>query len=696
MPVLDETLLEDAVKKYKHELTHKFNKHFPEKIKCLCDRPKLPWFDDSLKSQRLRVRSRERVWLKYGENHQWEAYKHERNIYKKMMFSKKKSFFSLAVSKAKGDTKALYQLANNLTGKILENPLPEHTSDEDLAEDFVSFFLDKILTIRSKFIGTDELTIKQKEGVPGLVRFATITESDVKDLIMSMKTKSCELDPIPTHILKQPSVLNKLLPAITKIVNLSLSNGEFPTAWKNAIVRPLLKKQGLELNYKNYRPVSNLQFISKVTEKAVLKQFIDHCDTYNLIPAYQSAYRRGFSCKTSVLYLLNSALWAMESQCLLPCVMLDLSAAFDTVDHDLFLEVMEKRFAISGLALSWFEMYLRPRTFKVSVGPKYSSNKDLTFSVPQGSAAGANFFVAYCETLISAIPPTVTLQGFADDHFMHKPFKAGNRTAESLTISTLSSAFEEVQAWMQGMRLKLNPEKTEFIVFGGRQQLQKLMTKSIEVGGAEVAASPMVKCLGTHLDSSLKMSDHIMLKCKSAMHNFHRIASIRRYLDQDSCETLVLTLVISHLDYSNAALSGLPDTLINKYQRIQNMSAKLVLRRSKFSSATDALKTLHWLPIRLRIKFKLLTIVHKCLYGIAPQYLKNLLKIKPNPTRVLRSNINSEMLLEEPRLKCKTFAAWSFSSVGPVEWNRLPQQLRLNTNLVTFKKELKTLLFGQF
>ena len=693
---MNTTTLQDAVDHYESELTSKFNANFLEIVKTFTDRPKVPWFSDSLKAQRLIVRNRERIWLKYSQDHQWEAYKTERNKYRMMLTTQKRQFYSLAVSKVKGDSKALYQLANNLTSHVLENPLPPSTSDSDQSEIFADFFLDKILKIRGDLNDKDALIIKPREGVPVLQKFSSITESDVKRLIMDMKTKSCELDPIPTYILKNEDVLKAALPVLTKIVNLSLSTGTFVQNWKNAVVRPLLKKKGLDLIYKNYRPVSNLQFISKLVEKAVLAQFIHHCDTYNLLPAYQSAYRSGFSCETSVLYLLDKALWAMETQCVLPCVMLDLCAAFDTVDHDIFLEIMEKRFGIKGLALSWFESYLRPRSFKVCVGNNYSKNRDLAFSVPQGSAAGVNFFVSYCESLASVVPPTISLQGFADDHFMHKPFKAGHQTAKRLTISTLEATFNNIKGWMDGMRLKLNPDKTEFIIFGSRQQLTKLNTKSIEVGDTAVTTTPVVKCLGTHLDAYLKMTEHVLLKCKSALYNFHRIASIRKFLDQDSCATLVLTLVISHLDYSNAALVRLPNTLINKYQRIQNMGAKLVLGRSRYTSSTEALKILHWLPIKFRTKFKLIVTVHKCLYGIAPQYLKDLLTIKPPPTRLLRSNTDCEMLLIVPKYKLKTFASRSFSVAGSEEWNRLPRTLRLNNNLSSFKKCLKTLLFENF
>ena len=132
-----------------------------------------------------------------------------------------------------------------------------------------------------------------------------------------------------------------------------------------------------------------------------------------------------------------------------------------------------------------------------------------------------------------------------------------------------------------------------------------LSTKSIQAGDSIIPTSDCVRCLGTHIDKNLKLSTHVMLKCKMAMWNYTRIKSIRPYLNRSTCETLVLSLVMSHLDYSNSILSGYPDTLINKYQRVQNLCAKLVLCRDNYSSSTQALIDLHWLPIVYHVKFKI-------------------------------------------------------------------------------------------
>ena len=179
--------------------------------------------------------------------------------------------------------------------------------------------------------------------------FNVMTEEEVINIIRSMPTKSCENDAIPTKLFKV--ILEKLGSVITSIVNLSLTTGVFADAWKSAIVRPPLKKSGIELAAKNYRPVSNLPFISKVVEKCMLCQFRKHCDTNHLLPDYQSAYRKNYSCETALVKFQNDILWSMENKNITATIAIDLSAAFDTVHHDILLDVLNKRFGVSNKAL---------------------------------------------------------------------------------------------------------------------------------------------------------------------------------------------------------------------------------------------------------------------------------------------------------------------------------------------------------
>ena len=235
------------------------------------------------------------------------------------------------------------------------------------------------------------------------------------------------------------------------LINLSLQEGVFAESWKMAIICPLIKKLGLELVYSNYRPVSNLPFLSKVVEKCMLKQFNIHCDN-NLLPDYQSAYRQNYSTKTSIIKLCNDVLWAMENQQLTAFTAIDLPAAFDTVDHDILLNVLTTKFNVTGTALKLLDSYLRPRFCKVAVNGCFSSNKELKFSVPQGSCAGPVLYTAYSSTMAKVVPKmslylgmqmTMVLRHHAD------PFSRKRRKQ----LKVLEKCAVELKAWMDKNRL---------------------------------------------------------------------------------------------------------------------------------------------------------------------------------------------------------------------------------------------------
>ena len=447
-------------------------------------------------------------------------------------------------------------------------------------------------------------------------------------------------------------VLEACLSAITQIINMSLTNGEFCENWKVAVVKPLLKKPGLNLISKNHRPISSLPFISKLVEKCMLKQLMEHCENHNLLPDFQSAYRKHYSMETSLIRLTNDILWSLERQHITSLAILDLLAAFDTIDHNIFLHILEQKFGFCGRALKWFQNYLRPQSFTVNINGKYLRSKNLEFSVPQGSCSGANLFTCYCSLITDSIPSFVTLSGFADDHSIRRCFPAKFHTAEKRTISTMENTLTKVANWMTSMQLKLNSEKTKFILFGSRQMLKHADTEHLNFGTTPIQWSNLIKYLGGYLVSCLTFKEHVKQKCKAAMLNFIKIKTIRPSLTASACHTLVLMLCISHLDYANALLYGMTKKLKSKYQRIQNMCAKLVLNKEKYDSATKCLQELHWLPIKQRIQHKILLMTHKALSGQAPKYIQELIKIK-TPCRQLKSG-HSGRLLCTPSIQRQT------------------------------------------
>ncbi|PIK41641.1 reverse transcriptase [Apostichopus japonicus] len=324
-----------------------------------------------------------------------------------------------------------------------------------------------------------------------------------------MSSKTCKSDILPTPLLK--AVLGVVVNPLTKIVNFSLENGMFANEWKKAIIRPLIKKHGVDLHLSNYRPVSHLPFLSKVVEK---------------------------------------------------------------------VEVLGNEYGLGEMSLEWFANYLSDRQCCVNINGSLSSSKRLDFSVPQGSLSGPVLYSVYSSTLRYVIPDSFQLHGYADDHAIKQSHKPTFDEANTVR-NEISTTMRDVKVWMDQNRLKLNETKTEYMQVGSKKLLSKCALDSICINNTTVNSSNCVKYLGTYLDSHLTLKTHIAAKCRAAIAGLRLVRNIRHLLTKDACHTIVLGLVISHLDYANSLYANLPNVVIMMLQRIQNMAAKLVLKRGK-------------------------------------------------------------------------------------------------------------------
>ena len=245
--------------------------------------------------------------------------------------------------------------------------------------------------------------------------FTEVSEDDIRKIIHSSPTKSCALDPIPTWLLKKCE--DELIPVLTLIVNTSLSCAEFPKELKRAFLTPLIKKIILDAEIlKNYRPVSNLSFLSKLIERIVCVQLVNHLDKNGLYEVFQSAYRQLHSTETALLRVQNDILQAVDSRGGAILLLLDLSAAFDTIDHEKLIRTLDIYCGIRGDPLKWFLSYLKGRVQSVQKGSTFSREQNLLFGVPQGSVLGPVLFTIYTTPLGRIIQRHgLTYHLYADD-----------------------------------------------------------------------------------------------------------------------------------------------------------------------------------------------------------------------------------------------------------------------------------------
>jgi len=228
------------------------------------------------------------------------------------------------------------------------------------------------------------------------VKFSTCNE--VIKLISQAPNKTSQLDPVPTWIAKEFS--NLLAPFITLLSSKSFDRGQHPQSFKHAVVLPLLKKENMDpTQLSNYRPVSNLPFLSKLLEKAIAERLRQHLKEINGIPKHQSAHQRRHGTETALLKVINDLLLSADRGEVSALCLLDLSAAFDTVDHPLLPTQLKERFGVIGKALGWFQSYLHGRTYSVTYGTSMSDVVHLLSSVPQSSVFGPLPFVLHTAEL---------------------------------------------------------------------------------------------------------------------------------------------------------------------------------------------------------------------------------------------------------------------------------------------------------
>ena len=358
---------------------------------------------------------------------------------------------------------------------------------------------------------------------------------EIKELIMKSPSKSCELDPVPTSLIKQN--IDVFAKYITIIVNRSLSSGCFPDSQKVAHVKPLLKKPNLDKEvFKNYRPVANLKYLGKTIERVVSSRISDHVRANNLSDTFQSAYKPFHGTETALLRINNDILSAI---------------------------------GINDIALDWCKSYLLNRPQHVCIGNAVSKPVILDYSVPQGSVLGPQWFTVYTGPVRDIILKYIlNYHVYADVTQLYITFKSSKEPADSC-ITTLEKCIQEIRSWVRQNFLKLNDEKTEFLLFGSRQQLSKVCLPFITIGDSQITSSSQARNLGVIFDSTMTLKPYISNIVHVSSFHIQNISRIRKYLNQSAAEQIIHAFVTSRLDNGNALLYRIKYLVFSTYKTQQ-------------------------------------------------------------------------------------------------------------------------------
>jgi hypothetical protein len=637
---------------------------------------------------KVKTRKLERIYRANPSPDSKSAWQSQFRRQRLLFQSKYNNYWKFVIKSNAGNSKSLW----NKLRCLLQVPVDDVSSQVHTADEFADYFVEKVNNIRNSTAQTPLPTIDTRLVFDELSEFSPVTATEVADLLRRTPNKQSSVDPIPTWLLRRLGPV--ISQSIADMCNTSFRQHTFPSLHKTAVVRPLLKKSTLDPSaLASFRPISNLSVISKTIERLVNNRLSFHMDSNNLLPSTQSGYRQHHSTETSLVRIHNDIISAIDHGQVAALVLLDLSAAFDTVDHAVLLNVLQQRFGITASALDWMTSYLHNRAQIIQLGSTKSSSHNLDCGVPQGSVLGPKQFVAYVEDVNKVFSNhEILYHGYADDM---QGLKRCSLSEVPTVTATYKNTLNDVHEWCSSRRLQLNAMKTELIWFGSASNMHHLDTTDCSIivdNVATIEPTHVVRDLGFYFDSELTMRPHILNVTRSCFYHLRRLRSIRRHLGRDITHQLVCSFVLSRLDYCNALFAALPNSTIAPLQRVQNAAARLILGLKQSDHITPALKELHWLPIRQRILYKLSILVYKSLHHEAPHYLTELFNyISDNAAKSSLRSANYNQL-DIPRTRLK-FGERSLSVAGARQWNSLPSHIRTANDFKLFKSLLKTHLF---
>ena len=524
------------------------------------------------------------------------------------------------------------------------------------------------------------ISIKRNVGTLNKFSFKHVTEEDISAEINKFDKKKASTG-ISIKFLKEYSDIlsNKL----KDIFNNCLDQGIFPDRLKLADISPIFKGGDSNMK-KNFRPVSVLNSISKLFEKLLNKQFVTYIDQH--LSQYLCGYRKGYSTQYALLSLLEKWNQYKDKNGFSAAILMDLSKAFDTINHDLLIAKLHC-YGIEENSLKIFLDYLKNRWQRTKLNSTYSSWSALLYGVPQGSILGPLLFNIYINDLFYIVDQT-SICNFADDT---TPHASGYELNE--VLMRLEHDSDTILNWFRDNYMILNESKCHLLVCGHEHECI-----FANIGNTRLWEEHQAKLLGIHIDSDLNFKYHVHCLCKSAGRKISIMARIAKYLSVSKRKILMKTFFESLFNYCPLIWMFCGRTLNNKINILHERALRIAY--NDYDSSFEA----------LLIKDSSVTIHQKNLYCVATEMYKIKNKLSPpficnliqdstfnyhTRSHFIVSESDNQQTVKEknvvsiPKVNKVKSGTETFSFIGPTIWNALPEEVKNTQSVASFKLKLK-------
>lgn len=667
------------------EFSKAFNKCFPLVRLSRSKAKDKKWITPGLKISIKHKNRLYRKFLKKPSERNQTSYKRYKNILKTLVKKCEKEYYSQLLQDNKKHAKNIWNIYGEIMNKKKKTPKVTELNtnsktlktDKEVADGFNKFFssightMAKQCSDQSNCI--DNISNHQKQNM-----FLTpVTEEELlKELHKIPSKKSSGLDGIPCSIMKE--VGNFIARPLTHIFNCSFREAKVPTELKLAKIIPIFKKGDMK-SPGNYRPISLLNSISKILEKLVHKRLYSYLQDFNILHDHQFGFRKRHSTLLALTEIIDNIRTQIDEGNYVIGIFLDLSKAFDSVNHKILLQKMN-HYGIRGLVLDWFQDYLSNRKQVVCINSTLSEEIVCDIGVPQGSVLGPLLFLLYINDISDSINEG-SLRLFADDtnlFITHKNLAQAKLLAESTLI--------KLNQWFNANKLTVNLEKTHFSVYSNRDSKQ---LKELDINGHIIKRTAVVKYLGLYLDERLSWNshiDHISQKLTKLTYVFRTLS---KFIDKDMVHQLYYGFIYPHITYGIELFGSACQKYIKQLQVVQNKLLKILSNKRFRYSSTELHRELNLLTVKNIHYLQTNVFVYKQRNGLLPQIFNNYYRLNKDINK--RNTRQDNNLYIQRARSC--VGEVKVSILGARYWNSLPNGMKVSNSLPCFKKELKKHLY---